>query len=123
MSKTRKIFILPKQWVYPFVSAFRVFERTLNPAFVFKLRCSACPGEGTDIDFVMSVKNPKAIIGLECKKCLQTVKFESPIDPDDDDFPARLLTKPTTALSSNGEPISGDQLDVDGYLELMFGDE
>ncbi len=123
MTKERKIFILPKQWAYPFISAFRVFERTLNPAFVFKLRCTACDGQGTDIDFVMSVKNPKAVIGLECKKCLQTVKFESPIDANADDFPARLLTKPTTVLEHEGKPRKADRLDVEGYLELMFGDE
>ncbi len=118
---SRTVHLMPKTWAYPFVSAWRVFERTLNPAFTFVIRCEACGA--TESRFVMSTKVPKALLGLECKSCLQTIKFEDIIDPDAEDFPARLLTHPDTVLSTRGRPSKGTVGDSEGYVELMFGDE
>lgn len=117
----RTLHLMPKQWAYPFVSAWRVFERTLNPAFSFIIRCLNCGA--TKVQFVMSTKNPKALLGLECASCLQTIKFEELIDPDAEDFPARLRTHPDSVLSTDGKPAKGASLDHVGYVELMFGDE
>lgn len=120
MTDERKVHTMPKQWGYPFAAAWRVFERTLNPAFIFLIKCTNCGSTGPpSIGFVMSKKKPKAMLGLECGNCLQTVKFSGLIDPEAEDFPARLLTKPGTVLDGK----KGDRLDSEGYLELMFGDD
>ncbi len=118
---SRTVHLMPKTWAYPFVSAWRVFERTLNPAFTFVIRCSACGAKKAH--FVMSTKTPNALLGLECKSCLLTIKFEDVIDPDAEDFPVRLLTKPDSVLSTDGKPIKSTSTDSEGYVELMFGDE
>lgn len=87
----RTIWTLPTRWGLPFLAAWRTFEKTINPAFVFIIRCANCGASGKDrVRFVKSVKTPSAVIGIECNSCKQTLKFEDGIDSEAPDFPDRL---------------------------------
>lgn len=122
MSKDRTVYEMPEDWTTNFVAAWRVFERTLNPAFGFLLKCGNCGALGKpEIDFVMSKKNEKAVLGIECSKCLTTIKFNGTIDPTQQSFPKRLLTKTKSVLRLDGKETKGD-FKPDGYLELMLDD-
>lgn len=116
----RKVHLLPRSWVYPFTAAFRTFEKTLNPAFSFLMKCEDCGAAGfPNVQFVHSKKNPKAVIGMECTKCLNTIKFEGTIDGDAEDFPARLMTRAYSVLQLNGKKAK-DDTPGEGYLELIL---
>ena len=99
-SSDLRIYTLPEVWALPLVAAWRTFEKTINPAFKFVLYCVNC-GEA-NAEIVRSRKAKDAIIGIQCQAddCGQTIKFEVPIDPEAEDFPARLESFPPSALKS-----------------------
>lgn len=122
MAEKRRVHLLPKSWTLPFTAAWRTFERTLNPAFSFLIKCENCGAVGhPDVTFVASKKNPKAVLGLECTKCLTTIKFEGTIDGDHREFPKRLKERALSVLQIDGKTAKDDR-PGEGYLELMLGD-
>lgn len=124
MTKPKNLFEMSRQWVLPFVASWRTFEKTLNPAFYFVLRCGECGAFGSDfIKTIKSKKKGSAILGLQCTECQQTLKFEGLADPDADDFPQRLRNTPLSALSLNGEPIEDEpDLGLSDITRIMFDD-
>ena len=119
--KNLRIWTLPKEWVMNFVAAWRTFERTVNPAFQFLLRCTNCHQVGS-AQFVKSVKG-EGLIGLQCQtsNCGQTIKFGRKIGTNDPDFPERFISDPPTVLDSPDGDIA-DPADEDRELitELLF---
>ena len=109
MPSKMKIHILPEELVLPFVAAWRVLEKSVNPVFSFPMKCNSCGkmSENTQSQgpaFVLSNKQKNGmpvLIGIQCKTegCDMVVKFEKPISPGDESFPARLQKYPKSALS------------------------
>lgn len=93
-----EVFEMPEDLVQPTVAALRVFERSLNPAFLVVLRCGKCGGYGAQP--VASRKKDRAFIGVQCTndECKRTIKFGRPIDFEEATMPARLKHKPDSAL-------------------------
>lgn len=106
-----------------FVAAWRVFERTLNPAFYFIIKCGKCGQNGT-AQFVKSTTMAGTLIGMECSNCGQTLKFARKIGLNDPDFPSRLEPKPQSVLiDPDGKQAESGGDDVELLTELMFPDE
>lgn len=121
--KEREVAVLPSEWTLSMVSAWRVFERSLNPSFSFLIKCNKCGEVGHPmVTFVMSKKNEKAILGMECTSCLNTLKFEGTIDGSAEDFPQFLKGQGKSVLTIDGDE-PGDYEQPDEYLEMMFDDE
>lgn len=117
MSDNLRVYEMPNEWVETFAAAWRVMEKSLNPAFWFLMKCGKC-GEIGDkhIDFVKAKKKKGAILGMQCE-CGQTIKFVGYLNPASDTFPARLRKKTKSVLRFNGE--EPDEVeDPDDYLPL-----
>ncbi len=122
--KNLTVYLLPKRWVIPFLAAYRVMERSLNPAFTFILRCAKCGKMGGDkVKYVMSRKNPEAIIGLQCENCGQTVKLEGMIDPKSKGFPKRLRKEHPSVLEIDGKTAKDGDLDPGDVTKILFKNE
>lgn len=121
MSEERTIWVMPKDWVMNFVAAWRVFERTLNPAFYFLLQCGKCKLINKQIRVVKSVKTNE-LIGMECTNCGQTIKFGRKIGLDSEDFPTRLAPVPDSVLiDPDGEVAEADpKADLSLLTKLVF---
>lgn len=122
MTSKRTIWTLPANWTMTFLAGWRTLEATLNPAFVFQLVCSKC--HKRDVAVVHSAKRDSKLIGLECKVCGQTIKFEAPLDSEAADFPERLQKRAASTL----EPPSGAKLKTDNMVlemvtEVLFEEQ
>lgn len=99
MSKKKlRVWKLPAELSIPYLAAFRLIERSVNPAFDLILRCNNCGGMNNAV--VSSVNRKSKKIGIQCsnKNCGQTLKFEEPIDVEAKGFPDRLRKAPESAL-------------------------
>ncbi len=125
-----EVHVMPEEFVLPFIAAWRVLERCLNPIFSFPIRCSKC-GRNSDAQhsqgpaFVLSSKkvNDKPLmIGVQCKTegCNMVIKFETPISSGDDDFPQRLSGYPDSVLQKpSGTKKAVDRKDLDLIESLL----
>lgn len=118
--KPTKLAVLPEEWILPFVASWRVFERTLNDSFSFIMVCNVCGKEGAEhIEFVQSKKSEETIIGMQCE-CGNTLKFETPSSPNDEDFPQRLATRGTSVLVRTGAKPRVDKKLLAVVTDLVF---
>lgn len=121
--KNLKLYTLPEEWSYPLVASWRVFEKTLNPAFFFILRCGNC--EEMNSDFVYSVKSNEVAIGIQCQTegCGQTLKFDGKIDANADDFPERLRApRPSSVLTGpDGKKPKTKKAQLKDIITILFG--
>lgn len=128
-----EVWTLPEDLVLPLIAAWRVMEKSLNPAFSFPMKCSKC-GKLSDANknqgpqFTRSKKERNGfpiIIGIKCQteNCTMVIKFERPISPGDPDFPQRLKRYPASALTdpegAEGSVKEGYIKTVAKYLELQ----
>ncbi len=103
-----EVHTIPEEFSLPFVAAWRVLERCLNPIFSFPIKCSKCGrisnaqnNQGPAFVTSNKTKDGKPIlIGLQCRTedCNMVIKFEKPISPGDSDFPKRLSPYPSSIL-------------------------
>ena len=123
MSKLR-VWLMPKDWVINFIAAWRVFERTMNPAFHFLIKCANCGAIG-QVEMVHSKNEEGMLIGMQCltDDCGQTLKFGRKIGVNSPDFPERLAEVGESVLTDpQGEEAAGTNLDVELMTELVFDD-
>jgi len=121
----RTIWQMPKRWVLPFIASWRVFERTLNPAFYFLIKCAKCGTTGSPkVRTVRSNKRDEVLIGIECSECGNTLKFEGAADPEAPEFPDRLKgSRADSVLTPPDEEEPEwvhDLDDLDDYMELVL---
>jgi hypothetical protein len=116
------VFTMPKEWCYAFLAAWRTFERSMNPAFYFLIRCGNCGATGSPkVQPVKSKKKPTAVLGIQCQQCKTALKFEGLIDSKADDFPQRLLNPPrNTVLQLDGEEMDRAGDEAKDFFTLMF---
>ena len=116
-----RLFELPEEYTDSFVAAYRVMEKTVNPAFYIVFHCAKCGA--SKAQFVHSVKNESVIIGIQCRSpgCGQTIKFMRPIDRHAPDFPDRLKDYPKSALESENQAGEPDAETIEFYAQLFEG--
>lgn len=129
-----EVHVMPEEFILPFIAAWRVLERCINPIFSFPVRCNKC-GKNSEAQhsqgpaFVLSKKTKKdkpVLIGIQCQteNCDMVIKFETPISSGDKDFPQRLAGYPDSVLQGpNGKKKPIDRKDLDVIESLLQLDE
>lgn len=129
-----EVHVMPEEFILPFIAAWRVLERCINPVFSFPIRCNKC-GRMSDAQrsqgpaFVTSSKSKNdkpVLIGIQCttENCDMVIKFEKPISPGDDDFPQRLSGYPDSVLQKpSGTKKAVDRKDLELIESLLQLDE
>lgn len=122
------IWTLDEDMVLPFVAAWRILERSINPAMSLIIKCNKCGKMSTaqqdqGPNFVVSKKQKKGLpvlIGIQCQTdgCGQVIKLGRPVSPADQDFPSRLQKRPPSALTDpHGK--TGKKLTSKGLEEVQ----